>query len=125
MLRSTIIVLSCLISGCCALFPCHYGTRISGVVVSASGAPIEGAVVRLYGTEKKSATNGCFVFNLASALPFELEAKAPGYKVYKGEVKFGFYSVTVTLVPDGSVNSSTATWREISEQEFKNGGKCT
>ena len=79
----------------------------------------------LYGYQSITNANGCFAFNVADALPFELSASAEGYKSITVPSKEGFFIVNVNLALAISIKSSEVEWKEISSNEYKDIKKCT
>ena len=113
------------LSACCTFVPCHPATHAIGYVNNENGKPIEGATVTLYGYQSITNANGCFAFNVADALPFELSASAEGYKSITVPSKEGFFIVNVNLALAISIKSSEVEWKEISSNEYKDIKKCT
>ena len=105
--------------------PCHPATRAVGYVYNENGKPIEGATITLYGYKSITNANGCFSFDVADALPFELSASAEGFKSITVPSKAGFFLVNVNLASATSTKPSEVEWKEISSNEYKNTKKCT
>lgn len=87
--------------------------------------PVKGVVVTLYGQKLITNPNGCFAFDVADALPFELSASAPGFKNVAVPSKAGFFVIYISLAPVDSTEASEVRWEEISSREYKNTEKCT
>lgn len=105
--------------------PCHPATRTVGYVNDENGKPIEGAIVNLYGYKSITNANGCFAFNVADALPFELSARAEGFKSITVPSKAGHFVISINLASVSSIKPSEVEWREISSNEYKSIKKCT
>ena len=97
------------------------GTEVVGYVKDINGKPIINATVTLYGSPVKTDAHGCFYFNKADALPFELAATASGYNPVKAEAQWGKFKVRVTLARDKQNEQSTIIW----EKSNGNVGSCT
>lgn len=112
-MKALVILSVFLIGGCCALVPCHPGSNLIGHVTDLNGRPIDGAIVTLYNSETVTDTAGCFQFELADALPFELTASAPNYKSIKVERKVGFYQISIQMAPQESSRPSKISWNKL------------
>ena len=113
------------LSGCCMFVPCHPETRTVGYVSDENGKPIEGATIRLYGYKSITNSNGCFAFDVADALPFELSASAEGFKSITVPSKAGYFIISINLASASSNNSSVVEWKEISSNEYRSTKNCT
>jgi len=85
-------------SACCSFVPCHPAITVAGRVTAISGEPIAGAVINLHGMTDTSDVNGCFLFNGADALPFEMLIRAQGFEPLRVDVEAGSYQALVVLV---------------------------
>ena len=91
-------ILGASLSGCCSFVPCHPAITVAGRVTAVSGEPISGAVVNLHGMTDVSDDNGCFLFNGADALPFEMLIRAQGFEPLRVDIEAGSYQALVVLV---------------------------
>jgi hypothetical protein len=122
--QATTAVCIALLSGCCAIYPCHPGLSVHGTVVSTdTHQPINGISVGLFGT-KVTCPSSEFRIHLSSALPFTLSVSASGYKPIEVPAKFGYYQARVVLAPSQTIGASTVEWVEISELEFGRAHGC-
>ncbi len=110
-----------LLTGCCYLAPCHYGTEVVGIVKDSKGNPISNAYVSLFGYTATSDNKGCFYIKKADALPFELSVQAENFKSVKSDAKWGKYQVQIELAPQNTNLKSSINWGE-ERREIK---KCT
>ncbi len=110
---------SVILSGCCALMPCHPATALVGAVAASSGAPVQDSRVALYGTNIRTDAKGCFKARLPDALPFTFVVAAEGYKTIEIKAKAGFYRAKVSLAPLQSSEASRAEWLTISSGEYE------
>ncbi len=108
-----------LLAGCCAFFPCHRGTHVTGAVLDDMSRPVANASVTLFGSQMLTGENGCFAFNLADGLPFQLVVTSPGHKSVASDVQYGFFQVDVALSPNEATAPSKITWRELTDSKFK------
>ena len=115
---STAITVGALLAGCCAVFPCHRGTHVTGFVVDSKSRPVANASVALFGSHVLTGEKGCFTFNLADGLPFQLVVTSPGHKSIASDVQYGFFQVDVALSPNEATAPSEITWRELTESKF-------
>src|SRR5436190_10658652 len=113
-----VATLSVVVSGCCALAPCHPATSLVGTVVTSNGAPIAAGRITLYGTSVPTDAKGCFKVRLPDALPFLFVVAAEGYRSVEVEVKPGFYRAKVSLASVQSPEASRADWFAISPSEY-------
>lgn len=120
----TALTTAVLLSGCCALVPCHRGTHVTGFVIDASMRPVANASVTLFGSRVLTGENGCFSFNLADRLPFQLVVASPGQKSVESDVQYGFFEVNVALSPNETTAPSKITWREVAESKFKSASEA-
>lgn len=120
-----VVLLVISLSACCAFAACHPATRAVGYVNDENGKPIEGVTVTLYGYKRITNANGCFAFNVADALPFELSADAEGFKSITVPSKAGFFVISVNLASVGSSEASEVKWKEINSNEYRKANKCT
>ena len=116
---ATALTTAVLLAGCCAIFPCHRGTHVTGFVTDANMRPVARASVSLFGSQVLTGKNGCFAFNLADGLPFQLVVASSGQKSVASDVQYGFLEVNVALSPNEATAPSKITWREIAESKFK------
>jgi Carboxypeptidase regulatory-like domain len=115
-----LLIAASTLSGClCWFLPCDRRIHVSGTVVDAAGAPIEGAKVELFDDAVQTKRNGCFRFRGTLAVPgFRVTVSKPGYKTYREERRYDLYDLRVTLVPEDSPSQSTAVWRELRDEEL-------
>lgn len=113
------------LSGCCMFVPCHPATHAVGYVNDENGKPIEGATITLYGYKSITKSNGCFAFDVADALPFELSASAEGFKSITVPSKAGFFIISVNLASVTTSKPSEVKWKEVNSNEYRNAQKCT
>ena len=112
------LVTTLALSGCCSFAPCHPGTYIAGVVTDArTGAPVQGASVRLYHYEAAAKVNGCFALGGPDALPFEFAVSAPGYDPVAVKAVPGSFQADVRLAPSGS-GSTTPRLDKITRERY-------
>ncbi|MEI7850691.1 MAG: carboxypeptidase-like regulatory domain-containing protein [Kiritimatiellales bacterium] len=113
-----LIVVGCL-NGCQMFYPCHSGTWATGTVTDLKDLPIGDATVSIYGSERKTKSDGTFSFALADALPFSFVAKANGYQPIQAPSRTGHFVMAVRLAPTNSHESSQVVWKKISGKEFQ------
>ncbi len=106
------LTLVLMVSGCCYLAPCHFGTEVIGHVYDGKNVPIENAKVTLYGYVVNTDSRGCFYLNKADALPFELTVEAQGYKTVRSDSQWGKFEVKVNLKSEGSPENGTISWEQ-------------
>jgi len=112
-MRNTFLAIAILfMSGCCMFAPCHRGTELIGYVKDTNEKPIKNAKVTLYGYSVETNSNGCFYFNEADALPFELSIEAIGYTPVTSKAKWGKFIVKVVLSPESKGQASKVIWEE-------------
>lgn len=116
---ATALTTAVLFGGCCALVPCHRGTHVTGFVIDSNMRPVANASVTLFGSQVLTGENGCFAFNLADGLPFQLVVASPGQKSVASDVQYGFFEVNVALSSNEASAPSKITWREVAESKFK------
>jgi hypothetical protein len=122
--QSTSAIFAALLTGCCAIYPCHPGLSVHGLVVSEdTHKPINGISIGLFGTKVTCPSNE-FRIHLSSALPLTLSVSASGYKPIEAPAKFGYYQARVVLAPNQTNGASTVEWVEISELEFGRAQGC-
>lgn len=113
------MLMSALLSGCCAFVPCHPGLTASGRVVQAgTGSPVNGADISVFSTKLHSGPDGCFKFMVADALPFTFAVTSSGYKAVSSKPPRGYVRGKVMLALEGSNDTSTVLWEALSDQEF-------
>ena len=123
--KTAATIVSTVLSGCCALAPCHSAAHLTGRIVSASGVPISGAVVSLYSGSTTSNASGCFTVGGADALPFKLVVSADGYKPLRVAPRLGHFEVSVVLAPIASGSDSLIDWKATPRSSVHGDPACT
>jgi hypothetical protein len=100
------------LSGCCALAPCHPAITVAGRVVAASGEPVVGAAVKAHSKSGVADAKGCFLLYGADALPFEFLVEASGFKPLRVDMKAGSYQAQVVMAP---LNTSQGSSLQLSK----------
>lgn len=110
------------LSGCnigCWFMPCSVSSSVVATARDPSGGPLPGVRVEVAGESGETDGNGCVVVFGHAARPYDLHLRATkeGYKVYEGKEPWNDYRVEITLEPQPSAGTSTASWQTRSASD--------